>query len=120
MEGNNMYTINFNSVLKALNGSPAKDQFGRTLYLWDILSSCLVNIRTTQPHKTIAWARHLYDKHEINMNAEDLNILKSLILNDEQLKLNDLMRVQLLEIIEETVLKSINDDKKQSKRKTPK
>lgn len=88
--------LNLDKNLMTLKGEPTNDKLN------DILANMLAMSTTGKPAKMITWAVNLTNNGEIDIDKEDVDFLKDLIINNPNYV--NLAKAQLLDEIEKLEL----------------
>lgn len=88
--------LNLDKNLMTLKGEPTNDKLN------DILANMLAMSTTGKPAKMITWAVNLTNDGEVDINKEDVDFLKDLIINNPNYV--NLAKAQLLDEIEKLEL----------------
>lgn len=91
-----MMKLNLDKNLMTLKGEPTNDKLN------DILANMLAMSTTGKPAKMITWAVNLTNNGEIDIDKEDVDFLKDLIINNPNYV--NLAKAQLLDEIEKLEL----------------
>lgn len=86
-----MKELNFNFELKGLDGSSLNENAGK------LLANVLSSDTGKNPVKFWGWAQLIFSGKSINIDGQDMEILKNLIMDNNQL--TALSKSQLLEAI---------------------
>lgn len=90
-------TIELNSPLLMLDGSPMKDESGDLITIGKVVANNLVNAQSDDPLKVFGWCQALYAGKPIELDASDLKKFESMV---KSLKVGDLLKAQALQRLE--------------------
>ena len=88
--------LDFNQVMKGLDGSEVKDMDGTSITLGKLLSTQLASANKGDALKMFTWAQKIYNGETLDLDPSDETTLKDFIKSNEQLTV--LAKAQLLSV----------------------